>query len=46
MFTNSVDKVYIRASTVKKEAAKADWAVDGQSARVFGERLEIAPAAS
>jgi hypothetical protein len=29
MLTNSVDKVYILASSVKKEAAKAEIAVDG-----------------
>jgi len=35
MLTNSVDKVYIRASAVKKEAAKADSAVDGAIGPAF-----------
>ena len=43
MLTNSVDKVYILASTVKKEAAKADCAMNGAIGpaffwRAFGNR--------
>jgi len=35
MLTNSVDKVYIRASSVKKEAAEAGIAVDGAIGSAF-----------
>jgi hypothetical protein len=39
MLTNSVDKVYIRASSVKVEAAKAELAVNGAIGSAFFNRL-------